>query len=175
MKSRSLVKLSFQNFSQTTLTVSFDVPPINLDFFMNFFVEFSQLTFFSGAVHLNIPNNGYQMTLKTAFFFKIVSVQIYFQKPTKCPKNPQYKKQNDITAPSKQQKNSKIGKNLLLLHHQAILGNNFFSNKLNRGAKVNHMLDTWLNNGCRSTPARHAANPYRKKSHPMLRRNSNIY
>ena len=28
---------------------------------------------------------------------------------------------------------------------------------------------------CRSTPARHAANPYRKKSHPMLRRNSNIY
>ena len=25
---------------------------------------------------------------------------------------------------------------------------------------------------CRSTPARHAANPYQKKSHPMLRRNS---
>ena len=28
---------------------------------------------------------------------------------------------------------------------------------------------------CRSTPARHAAKPYRKKSHPMLRRNSNFY
>ena len=28
---------------------------------------------------------------------------------------------------------------------------------------------------CRSTPARHVANPYRKKRHPMLRRNSNIY
>ena len=27
---------------------------------------------------------------------------------------------------------------------------------------------------CRSTPPRHAANPYRKESHPMLRRNSNI-
>ena len=27
---------------------------------------------------------------------------------------------------------------------------------------------------CRSTPARHAANPYRKESHPMLRGNSNI-
>ena len=27
---------------------------------------------------------------------------------------------------------------------------------------------------CRSTPARHAANPYRKESHPMLRRNTNI-
>ena len=28
---------------------------------------------------------------------------------------------------------------------------------------------------CCSTPARHAANPYHKKSHPMLRRNSNTY
>ena len=28
---------------------------------------------------------------------------------------------------------------------------------------------------CRSTPARHAASPYRKKIHPMLKRNSNIY
>ena len=28
---------------------------------------------------------------------------------------------------------------------------------------------------CLSLPARHAANPYRKKSHPMPRRNSNIY
>ena len=28
---------------------------------------------------------------------------------------------------------------------------------------------------CRSTPARHAASPYQKKSHPMLRRNSNIH
>ena len=27
---------------------------------------------------------------------------------------------------------------------------------------------------CRSTPARHAANPYCKENHPMLRRNSNI-
>ena len=28
---------------------------------------------------------------------------------------------------------------------------------------------------CRSRPATHAASPYRKKSHPMLRRNSKIY
>ena len=45
--------------------------------------------------------------------------------------------------------------------------------KLTRNVKQGTSL-IFSKNRCRSTLARHAAKPYRKESHPMLRRNSNI-